>query len=195
MTGALSLHILILPRVLVRVTLPYISFPFLRIIWLLDTTRRQLLFEVGKHVFAADIGTVREVVELSEATPVPGAAPGVLGLLNLRGTLTVAAELAALIGLAPGGSPEATVVVCEYQDRRIALRVGRVLGVAPYPENGLHIDTELLEALGASDYVTGVGEFGRRPYYHLDLAQVFDRVLAQVGDQALEELRGGPAAP
>ncbi len=162
---------------------------------MLDTTRRQLLFEVGKHVFAADIGTVREVVELSEATPVPGAAPGVLGLLNLRGTLTVAAELAALIGLAPGGSQEATVVVCEHQDRRIALRVGRVLGVAPYPEDGLHIDTELLEALGASDYVTGVGEFGRRPYYHLDLAQVFDRVLAQVGDQALEELRGGPAAP
>lgn len=159
-----------------------------------DAARRQLLFEVGTNAFAVDIGRVREVVELSEATPVPGATPGVLGLLNLRGTLTVVAELATLIGLAGEGSDEATIVVCEHQDRRIALRVDRVLGVAPYPKNGLHIDTALLEALAARDFVTGVGEFGGRPYYHLDLARVFELVLARAGDQALEELRGGPAA-
>ena len=41
---------------------------------------------------------------------------------------------------------------------------------------------EALDALGAGELVKGVGQFGPRPYFKLDMRAVFERVLEQVGE-------------
>jgi chemotaxis signal transduction protein len=118
----------------------------------------------------------------TEATPVPGAVPGVLGLLNRRGKVVVAGELGTFLGVESEPGEESALVVFADGDRRIALLVDRVIGMAPYSAGEDDVDGSLLEALGARDLAVGVGQFGPRPYIRLDVAAIFARVLDQAGD-------------
>jgi chemotaxis signal transduction protein len=147
-----------------------------------DSARRQLLVEIGEFLFAADADEVREVMDPSEATPVPGAVAGVLGLINRRGKVVVAGELGAFLGVGSEPGDESALVVFADGNRRIALLVDRVLGMARYPADEFDVESELLEALGARDLVAGVGQFGPRPYIRLDVPAIFARVLDQAGD-------------
>lgn|GEM_PF-577321 len=148
-----------------------------------DVPRRQLLFEVGDHLFAVDAVEVRRVMEPGQVTPVPGAVPGVLGLMNLRGRLVVAGELATLLGLASHESAASALVLFENGERQLALGVDRVVGMAPHTTGEFDVHGDILEALGARDLVKGVGKFGPRPVLQLNLDSVFTRVLGQPDDQ------------
>ena len=150
-----------------------------------DSVKRQLLFEVGPYLFSVEAQYVREVLEPCAVTPVPGAATPVVGLINIRGTLMIAARLAALLGVTPGVDEETALVTFEHGQRRLALLVDRAVGVAPFPAGGLDVDGEFLAALGSESVVLGVGEFGTRPYYQLDVGVIFERVLGEESESAL----------
>ena len=139
--------------------------------------RHRFMFEVGDHLFATDVRNVKEVLELADTTPIPGSVPGVLGLINVRGTMVVAADMATLLGLTSRGSPETALVLLEAGGRRVALRVDRVSGITGEAGPDLDVEGELLEALGVREVTLGVGRIGSRPYYELDVDAVFGRVL------------------
>lgn len=147
-----------------------------------DSARRQLLVEVGRCLFAADADEVREVMDPTEATPIPGAVTGVLGLLNRRGKVIVAGELSTFLGVDSEPGEDSALVVFADGDRRIALMVDRVIGMAPYPVSEDDVESDLLEALGARELAVGVGQFGPRPYIRLDVPAIFARVFDQAGD-------------
>ena len=151
-----------------------------------DSVKRQLLFEVGRYLFSVEAQYVREVLEPCAVTPVPGAATPVVGLINIRGTLMIAARLAALLGVTPGVDEETALVTFEHGQRRLALLVDRAVGVAPHPAGGLDVDGEFLAALGLARVVLGVGggEFGTRPYYQLDVGVIFELVLGGESEHA-----------
>lgn len=146
-----------------------------------NSVGREILFEVGDYLLAADAGEVRGVGEPVEATPVPCAAPGVLGLVNLRGTVVVAAELATLLGLAPERGPERALVVIERDGRRLALEVDRLSGVTAAGPEEADVDAETLAALGARDLVASVARLGSRPYLRIDVGALLTRVLDDEG--------------
>ncbi|UCC83843.1 MAG: chemotaxis protein CheW [Gemmatimonadota bacterium] len=148
-----------------------------------DSARRQLLVEVGGCLFAAAADEVREVMDPTEATPVPGAIQGVLGLLNRRGKVIVAGELGTFLGVESEPGVESALVVFADGDRRVALMVDRVIGMASYSATELDVESDLLEALGARDLAVGVGHFGPRPYIRLDVPAIFARVFDQAGDR------------
>ena len=138
---------------------------------------RLLLCEVGPYLFAIDARQVKEVIEPCEATPIPGAPESVLGVVNVRGVLTTAAVLSRVLEVDSRAGEDAALVTLERDGRRLALLVDRVAGVEPRPEGGLSVEHEILEALGAGAAVRGVGEFGTRPFFELDMGSLFDRVL------------------
>lgn len=146
------------------------------------TVRRQLLFEAGTHLLAADARQVCEVREPVEVTPVPGCVPGVLGLINLRGALIVAGKLSRLLGFESERTEDTAVVVFEEDGCQIALEVDRVVGVSTDASKELDVDGDLLEALGARDVVVGVGRYETRPYFLLDVKAIFARVLERDDD-------------
>ncbi len=142
-----------------------------------DNTRRQLLFAVGNHLFAADARTVREIVEPGlAATPIPGAIPAVRGLINLRGTLLVAGNLGVLLELTPRPSDPA-VVVFEHEDRQLALEVDRVVDVASLPSEELDGDGRLPDPLAGCPVVCGSGRYGSQPYFELNVCELFGLIL------------------
>ncbi len=57
-----------------------------------DAAVRLLIFRVGQLACAAEAEAVREILPRVAATRIPGAAPAVAGLINVRGTLVTAVD-------------------------------------------------------------------------------------------------------
>ena len=85
-----------------------------------------LVVEVAGRRVAIPVEATREVVRLRGATRVPGAPAWVVGLLNVRGAVIAAGDLALLAGGAAAAGP---VVLVEADGYRAGLRVDAVVGV------------------------------------------------------------------
>jgi chemotaxis signal transduction protein len=60
---------------------------------------RALLMPLGDEWYAVEAGRVKEVTAEPRPTRLPGAQPGVLGVINLRGEIVPVMDTAALLGL------------------------------------------------------------------------------------------------
>ena len=88
---------------------------------------------VAGEDYALPVADVLEIAEYGEVAPVPGAAPAVLGVRNLRGQVLPVVDLASVFGLARSGPPE-RIVVTDEGGRTAGLAVDSVVGVEPLPE-------------------------------------------------------------
>lgn len=59
-----------------------------------EPARQYLIFQVLGNRYAIDILEIREIVELSNLTRVPGAQPAIRGVMNLRGNVAPVIDLA-----------------------------------------------------------------------------------------------------
>jgi purine-binding chemotaxis protein CheW len=76
---------------------------------------------IGSEHYVVDVSVVREVAEIGDVVPVPGAPQHIAGLQNLRGELVAVIRPYGLLGLG-AGSPR-RVVVIEHAGRRAGLAV------------------------------------------------------------------------
>jgi purine-binding chemotaxis protein CheW len=83
---------------------------------------------VGGEQYALPVEHVEEVLELADATPVPGSAGGMMGLQNLAGEIVPAFDLAGILQIERNTRPRRLVVV-EHEGRRAALAVDEVIDV------------------------------------------------------------------
>lgn len=115
----------------------------------------------GEH-YALPVGGVREIAELGQIRPVPGAPTAVLGVWNLRGDVMALLDMATLLGLEPDAEPS-RILVAEDGELRAGLAVESVLDVGTLPE-----------ALEPSDsaYLSGAVLIERTPVGVIDLAAV-----------------------
>jgi purine-binding chemotaxis protein CheW len=94
-----------------------------------------LSLRLANQAFAIDIGCVREIRSFERPTPLPGAAPGLLGVINLRGAIVSVIDLRCRLGLAPRAEgPGGAVVVVERPcrlDGVVVDAVEDVLELAP----------------------------------------------------------------
>jgi purine-binding chemotaxis protein CheW len=109
----------------------------------LDEERpRALVIEVAGRAYALPVATVRGVIRASRLTPIPGAPPAALGLVNVRGLVVTVLSLAELLRDEAGASrdangpvaraiPPVSVVLLEYRGRAVGVAVDAVLGVRP----------------------------------------------------------------
>ena len=61
-------------------------------------------FYLGSEVYGLPLEQLREVARVSHLRRVPGAPPGVAGLVNLRGEILCALDVRAILGLPPQAS-------------------------------------------------------------------------------------------
>lgn len=118
-------------------------------------------FAVGGQCFAVEIGAVREIVRLTQITPVPGASHHIEGVMNLRGRVLPVLNLKEWLGMesAPA-TREERIVVVEIDGRRV----------------GLHVDGEAEVLRLAFQPAQRTVEIGGRTITLLDVAQVIRQV-------------------
>jgi purine-binding chemotaxis protein CheW len=83
---------------------------------------------LGGRQFAVDVTDAREVVVLDATTPVPGAPPVVLGVMNLRGNVLPVVEARPLLGLPVRATTDRALVLADGA-RRAAVLIEAVLGL------------------------------------------------------------------
>ena len=102
-----------------------------------------LRIRLGTEHYALDLDHVLEVVELGEVTPVPGSAPTLIGIRNLRGEILPALDLSALLGVAGERAPHSLVVVADGE-RRAGLAVDEVIDLSQLPQATARVDSLLV---------------------------------------------------
>jgi purine-binding chemotaxis protein CheW len=121
---------------------------------------------VGQERYAVSIEDAREVLDLAELTPIPGASTETLGLCNLGGEILPVFDLAAKLGVAHEGHARRLLVV-EHSHRRAGLAVDEVLDVgiltqhsqppnAPFLQAVTVVDAELVGVLAVGELLDAI---------------------------------------
>jgi chemotaxis signal transduction protein len=98
---------------------------------------------VGAEAYALPVAHVVEVGEIGSLTFAPGAAPGTLGLRNLRGELLPVFDLGTILGVAPCDAPR-RMLVAERDGLQAGLAVDAVTAVDDLPDSDQEVDSALL---------------------------------------------------
>lgn len=88
---------------------------------------RWIGFQVAGQSFGVEVLAVLEVQRISEITPAPGAAPELLGAINLRGQIVPVLDLGQRLGFARREpTPASRMIVVDYKGQPVGLCVDGV---------------------------------------------------------------------
>jgi len=136
--------------------------------------RRWCTFLLGDACFAVDAAGVVEVVRGRRLTPVPLAAPGVLGLVHLRGRIVPVIDPATRLAVVRTAPPAAgSQLVIEAGDDWYGLLVDEMLDVIEIPPERVERPTAGGEA------VTGTFAAERRLVHLLDPERMIHSLVRQ----------------
>lgn len=143
-----------------------------------DVAAQFLTFALGDEVFAMDIRTVREIIQVGPMTTVPLMPSFVRGVINLRGAVVPVIDLHARFGRAPAKLSKKTCIVI-FDSTRDGERV----------ELGLMVDavSEVIEIAAAQiepapsfgttvkrDFIRGMGKVASRFVILIEPDRAFD---------------------
>ncbi|MBE2216086.1 MAG: purine-binding chemotaxis protein CheW [Opitutaceae bacterium] len=122
---------------------------------------RYLLFSLAKESYAIEVARTREIIRLTEITPIPQLPSFVRGVINLRSKIVPIVDLRAKFGMPPEEPTERTSIVVVHVKGSggamvwIGFIVDDVdevtnIGAAelePVPDFGLQVDTGYMRAM------------------------------------------------
>ena len=89
------------------------------------------LMRIGDALVALPVHAIREVIQGQQTyAPLPVKAEGMLGAVNIRGTIIPVLDLCETLGLPPDGRVDHVIVIMRWQGRLLGLRAGEVCGIA-----------------------------------------------------------------
>ncbi len=143
------------------------------------TLENLLIVEVRGQLFGFDASYLREVIPSRPATRIPGAPPLIKGLINLRGSLIVVADVAMrLFGSAPSDE-EGSIVLVESDGRTLGLAVQDVRDVVAIEVEPIDGAAPLLSGpSGAASLCRGVGRLETEIVIVLDVAALSRQIVA-----------------
>ncbi|WP_432473678.1 chemotaxis protein CheW [Amphritea sp. HPY] len=120
--------------------------------------RQWATFGVAGELYGIDVMQVKEVLRYTEITPVPGAAPGILGIINLRGNVVTVVSTRSLFKLPPNEIDTSTrIVVVEFDDQEVlGLLVDGVDEVLNLPQSEIDRAPGLMRDDATRQFVQGV---------------------------------------
>jgi purine-binding chemotaxis protein CheW len=155
-------------------------------------TGKYLTFTLGPETYGLPVLRVREIIRLTNITPVPQMPRHVRGVFNLRGKIIPVVDLHLLFGLAQSTPTERSCIVvvqvraasdCEIQ---LGIIVDDVQEVAQISGNDIEATPQFSSDI-RTDYLLGIAKLKGRVAILLDI----DKALAKESS----ELVNAPAAP
>jgi purine-binding chemotaxis protein CheW len=152
-------------------------------------THQVLTFELGTGTYGVEILRVREIRGWTAVTKIPNAAPHVLGVLNLRGSIVPVVDLRMRFALERAEYTKVTVVIVlsvhsNSGRREVGVVVDGVSDVVDFNTADMKPAPDL-GARSATDYIRGLVSVGERMVVLLDI----DRLIQ------LSDMSADPATP
>lgn len=123
-----------------------------------------LTFTLGKEIFALDIGTVREVLELTTITKIPRTPQFMRGVINLRGHAVPVVDMRLKLGMSKGEDTVDTCIIIveiDFDGEQTVMgalvdSVREVFEMTPEtieaaPRMGAAVDAEYIRGMGRQD--------------------------------------------
>ena len=131
-----------------------------------------VLFSVGGTEYVLPAGEVIQMESYAGATPVPGAAPFVAGLVQVRGKVVPVVDLRLRFGLPPAEpSLDSRIVVVQIQERTVGLLVDSAREVIQLGFEDLESPPELI-GVGGGGFISSVARAGERLVMVIDPCKV-----------------------
>ena len=135
-------------------------------------TTLHVVFKVGGAEYVLPASDVLQMESYSGATPVPGTAPYVAGLVQVRGRVVPIVDLRARFGLPPAElSLDNRVVVVQAGERTVGLLVDSAREVLHLDEKDLRPPPDVIAAEGGG-FIKSVAQTGKRLVMLIDFAKV-----------------------
>ena len=121
-----------------------------------ETTNRWVTFKLDNENYGIDVMQVREVLRGTEISPVPGAPPFVLGIINLRGSVVAIIDTRSRFALSPHDMDDASrILILESGDYVVGFLVDSVhevvelksSAIEPAPDTGSGTGTRFISGL------------------------------------------------
>jgi purine-binding chemotaxis protein CheW len=141
----------------------------------LGVVERAVAFFLAGQRYALPIERVQEIQQIVEFSDVPSGGTGVVGMVNLRGSVIPAIDMRRLVGLPTEEyTLETPMIICRYKGQVIALVVDEVQDVLELPEGCLQAAPPMHQL---SSKMMGVARLDDGLVYLLDL----EKLLAAAG--------------
>jgi len=123
-----------------------------------------LTFMLGKEIFAVDISTVREVLELTAVTRIPRTPKFMRGVINLRGNAVPVVDMRQKLGMsAQEDTVETCIIIVEIDFEGDITVMGALVDsvnevfemgekdIEPAPKMGAAVDASYIKGMGRQD--------------------------------------------
>jgi purine-binding chemotaxis protein CheW len=135
------------------------------------------IFQVAKELFAVEVGRVRNVLELIEASRIPETPDYLMGIINVQGDLLPVVEARKKFNLKGGDySRDACILSISIESKsekfRLGLKVDRARDVLKVQKN----EIESVPDMGLNlnpDYVKGIINKNQEIIFILDIDEIF----------------------
>ncbi len=150
-----------------------------------------LTFRLGDEMFSLNVAQVREILDLSTITKIPGTPDFMVGVINVRGSVVPVIDLHIQFGMPrTENTTETRIIVMEL----LLNGETTVLGaLADSVHEVTELDSEQIEKppkIGArwrTEFVKGIGRQDDRFIIILDIDQVFSEEELELADSASHE--------
>ena len=121
-----------------------------------NVTNRWVTFKLDNETYGIDVMQIREVLRGTEISPVPGAPPFVLGIINLRGNVVAIVDTRSRFGLPAHKMDDASrILILESGDYVVGFLVDSVhevvelksSSIEPAPDTGSATATRFITGL------------------------------------------------
>lgn len=132
-------------------------------------------FSLMGEVFGLPILDVREIIRMTEITPVPQAPGFVEGVINLRGQILPVVDLRKRFGITPKENDDTTrIVVVELTHAAVGLIVDSVSEVLRIPADVVAPPPSLVAGSIGAEYIKGIGHYDERMIILIEMRKVFN---------------------
>ncbi|MDQ0207962.1 chemotaxis protein CheW [Alkalicoccobacillus murimartini] len=131
-----------------------------------------IIFHMHEEEYAIKVSEIQSIERMQSFTRIPGTAPFVRGVMNLRGVITPIIDLRLKFGLEGKESDESTrILVTSNEDLILGLVVDGANDVMDIPVSKIEPTPEVVGGVEAH-YLDGVVKLGTRLFSLLDLEKV-----------------------
>ncbi|WP_217920816.1 chemotaxis protein CheW [Miltoncostaea oceani] len=135
----------------------------------IDEGRRLVVFHLGDEEYGVPITLVQEIIRHTPPRPVPGSAPHVQGVINLRGRIIPVIDLRSRFGIAGDRPADAKVVITTVDGVTIGVVVDEVREVLTL---GADVFEPAPAGTDADGHVEAVAKLDGRLVVVLDLVRL-----------------------